>query len=120
MGSNNINIEPPVVVNLAGTPATHTSQVFEIKDYTTFIVDVVMQLIGAVTTTVQIRAQQSDDGVLWHDPTFVSTLTATVAVPRPRTQVAVTPGRKFGRVLFSATTAPATNLDYTVLRKTNA
>lgn len=120
MGSNNINIESPVVANLGPSPAVHTSKVFDIEDYTSFLVDMVMQIIGAVTTTVQIRIQQSDDGVLWHDPTFVSSLSATVAAPRPRTQISVTPSRRFARITFTNTTVPSTNLDYTVVRKSNA
>jgi hypothetical protein len=120
VGSNNINIQPPVLANLAGTPAVHTSEVFDIRDFTAIIVDVVLQRVGGVDSTVQIRVQQSDDGVLWHDPPFVSTLSTSVAVPRPRTQVSATPTRKLARVTFSNTTANPTNLDYTVTRKSNA
>jgi len=120
MGSNNINMESDVTVNLGASPAVHTSQVFDIKDFTSWLCDLVLQRIGGVDSTVQIRMQQSDDGVLWQDPTFVSSLSTSAATPRPRTQVTVTPSRKFGRITFTATTANPTNVDYTVVRKSNA
>lgn len=120
MGSNNIKLASPVLANLGASPAVHTSQVFAIKDFTSILVDIVLQRVGGVDSTVQIRIQQSDDGVLWHDPAAATSLSTSAGTPRPRAQVTAIPARKFGRVTFSNTTANPTNLDYTVNMKTNA
>lgn len=116
---NDINIFAAGVQDLPGS-ATIISPTFEINNYISIFVDSVIQRVGGLDTSVFIRVQQSDDGVLWHDPLFVGVVGTTAAIPRPRNQTAGTPSRKFARITFVNQTVNPTNLDYTLTGKTNA
>lgn len=118
MGTNNFNLETPQPVSLPAGQ-THISRVLETADYATAIADVVVQR-EAGDTSVVVRGQSSDDGVLWHDPPFSSTLTVTAGSPVARTQATFTPARRFGRLTLQNTGTNKASIDYAILRKTNA
>jgi hypothetical protein len=116
---NDIKITSSVLVDVPGL-ATIISPTFDISAFTQILVDAVTQRIGAVDSSLFIRLQQSNDGVLWHDPLFVGVINTSAGTPRPRVVTAATPTRKFMRVTFVSQNANPTNLDYTVMGKTNA
>jgi hypothetical protein len=115
---NHINISPPKLDQLGGLGVIVTPA-FDIKDFTVILVDVVGQIINALSSSIFIDIQQSDDGVLWHNPLFSGFITATVLVPRPRAQTAATPTRRFGRIRFTNISANPIGFDYTIAGKTN-
>lgn len=97
------------------------SPTFDISAYRLAVLDMFTR--NALPTfdgmSLSVNFQQSNDGVLWETALALIFIFLDNLFTARRSQVQITPGRKFGRVVFTASGTDPANFNYTVMGKTN-